>query len=297
MMSRKIQYTIPVLNSFACDDFPTSKFEGKMDVCIAEDKRVFLFTVEGLLHCATLEKYITEGVASIFVLVQCKKTRYRKMQRVVWNYSSKTEGTIFTGSFSVERTNVGGEIKATIVIIAQKEISNYCPSEANPDFFERETFHVPPGFLMGSSDLGKILLEDEDTKITGTDIMRIVSNPSPSCSMSVSYDEDIIRIELPEFGVQMRNLLLKKFTKTFRATICFPVLVEALSILQNLDENDPRAEFMWANVLCERLDLLGIDLKAEEGNLAGIANKLLGYICTESIEELSMYANTEEDNR
>lgn len=289
-MSRRIQYTIPVLDSSSCDDFPSSKFEvAAKALPISEDKKFFVFELNGLLCCPTLEKLVMEDIASIFVQVRSKGTRYRKMERVEWHYTTQHEGTAFSGVLTVERNLLAGDLEGSVVIIAKEEISNYSPPEADSDFFSGEAFCVPVGFLLGRVELKKIILDDEDSQITGTDIMRIVINPAATRSMSVTYTEDVIRIELAESEANKRYALQANVGKTLRAVICFPVLVGALSRLRKEEEE----EWMWVGVLREKLDLLGVG-DIEDEDLVGIADRLLGDVCAGALEELDLYFGRKE---
>lgn len=289
-MSRRIQYTIPVLDSSSCDDFPTSRFEVVAKALpISEDKKLFVFELNGLLCCPTLEKLVVEDVASIFVLVRSKGTRYRKMECVEWHYATQHEGTAFSGVLTVERNLLAGDLEGSVVIIAKEEISNYSPPEADSDFFSGEAFCVPAGFLLGRVELKKIILDDEDSQITGTDIMRISINPEATRSMSVAYAGDVICITLAESEAK-RYALLANVGKTLRAVICFPVLVGALFRLRKEEEEG----WMWANVLREKLDLLGVG-DIEDEDLVGIADRLLGDVCAGALEELDLYFGRKEN--
>lgn len=269
-------YPYPVVGNR--DDVPDSAFQASIEM--TTDKEYIYIDVNISCNNNTINEHIKHGDACFLMHVDCSNTFFRK--------TYKFTETVFRQEISVEYLN--DLVEVNVFAIATKKISNYKVLGAHSDYGNL-SFDVNLADILAVTQTTSFHIDErfDSMKRVGS-IMQIIENPKSDSELPLEIDFNGEKITILMSKSDFRQYKLLKINETLIApltvTIVFPVLLEALRVLNEYSGTDDNDCPKWAVVLRRKLRELRIEGNDEFIN----AQKLLEFPIKRSLSATHLLA-------
>ena len=281
-----VEYPYPVLEA-GRDDYTSKCF---FDVSFEEntitvDSYNINVPVTYRLESESLKSMLEQKKAEIVVSVRSNAASYGDLVRFP---EETSELLLKIPKFSVVRT-----IEIVGYILAKTEISDYMGEDLNPIYFAGAKFNLKRGALLAIGETRRIPIDDSELQKPLSSIFNIRNggNEQEETVTTDFSDEKIVISVKPElhrlYGsmLEENNGALKRYTTSVLVT---PVLVEAIDkiILYYQGNGDDYSEKRWFRAIEKKCEKLGITLENYDDSPVTLANKLLGNITVDSLNNV-----------
>ena len=244
------------------------------------------------LVCPGLETYIAHGDACTFLQITCTSTNYSSIRIL---RPEEKDAVI-----SIPTADISREVKFTALIVAARNIENFFCKEFNPDYFGSSTFKLRKGDILAYDEL---LLPIDDTELDKpiSSIFDVCKNNELSeddSDIVPDFYSDKIKINLNPKLFDAYHMIATQnrgqFDRLASAVIVFPVLVEAITFIQNdLMEDDLIRNYRWYGAIIQKSKTLGIKIEERDLSAVSIASLLLKHIASDSLINFCDFINRE----
>lgn len=225
MLNPNNNFPYPVLRESA-EDYNSTVFQGNLTVELEQDG--YTIHPEFSVENNGLQKMLASGEIIYAVEVQCVSTWYRKMFFIQNNKAVK-----------LDSKDIHERVEVTPCIIAIKNIVDF----TNDDFAEEYlgmNFNINPGDVIGIGVKKSFdALYQNDIIKNGTSIVSICGSNNQK-EISCNFNGSVIEVKLPQnqYESYLECGYNRDKYKLLNAVLTIPVLVEAIGIISN-DENNP----------------------------------------------------------
>jgi len=246
----QVIYPHPVLRPDV-EDYEDGDFQVIISYATTADLLNVEITASYDISIAELEAYITANQACAGLLINCRDTFYRKI------FPLNSEGDTL---IQIDGGQLHGEIMIVPIIYAKEKIEGF----ASDDFaaeFKALTFDLEPGDFLAHEIPMFFYLEREAFQPVESIFNLLTDTEMSGYEWAVSLDEEQIEIRVSEAlseAIQIarnsnQNLLV------LTNSLYFSVLQSAIEFLRQEPDKDTK----WANVIKQKCQTKGIDLKEE----------------------------------
>lgn len=240
------------------------------------------FDIKYNLESEGLNDLLREEKAKVIIKIYSPKTAYRD----IFTFSNSS-----TLNIHVPKNNIAEKIEILGSIIANQQIEDFCLQEHNKDLFGTAYFEIRKADTLAMAKKIVIPLDASELEGPVVSIFNISKNTDLNVSLRPDFDDESgkINIYLNTKTYDTYSILRVKSPELKRylaAVIVFPVLIEALSIIKNENEEESvYVEKRWYRMINKKLEDKSINL--EETGITETANKLLGEIVQDSLISFS----------
>ena len=202
------------------------KYEPQLQVTLARDK--ITMDVQHVLMCEDIQSRIASGEAAFCVELNCTKTIYRN-SFISQDANQKIE---------VPSDLLRDRVAVSFFIIAIKEILNYAPKEAHPDYRDyRFVLNVGDVMGVGEGDASFMAEKDWVAAKTVSSFIAIIPGNEQAGPMDIDLSDSKVIVRLSKDDYQRyANSRESEYAPIFHSAIVLPVLTYAVSEMI-LDEN------------------------------------------------------------
>ena len=232
-----------------------------------------VFATEVTLDDDTIKSLVSNGSAEFLLHLECRRTFYRA---VFGSSVPKWE-------VSVEGPELFGEVEASLLIIAKKDVDAYRHPFQHADY-ENKAFDLAIGepFAVAETRLFDAFNEP-DTLRKLSSILNIRKGDDSISDMQVISEGERIIVVLPspEYANYCALRGGKLMAGVLANAVVLPALLQGLHYLRNLDDDtlrDFKTSHRWARLVLNRLDQMGInglDVDGDGGGCLRAAQQLL----------------------
>lgn len=269
-------------------DYTDSSFDINLQNEPFIDGEYLCFTIGYKLNCTGLTNFINENTASVVIKVQSPKTKYRDTF-LIQPDKDYIEIRILSNSLD-EKIEVIGHI------ISNQPIKQFLLEEHNKTIFNNTYFDIRKADILGLSSVITIPLDTSELQGPIASIFKISKiNTEETIKPDFFGADGKIEINLNQETYNIYNDLKTKkseFNRYLSAVIIYPVLIEALFMMKNAENNsnvdtNDIEDMRWYRMISKKLSLKNISLQSV--GITEIANMLLGDITQDA---LTSFKNT-----
>ncbi len=159
----------------------------------------------------------------------------------------KSESKSSSFSISIPRKKVFGRVELQWIILAKKDISDFKSESLNEDYQGVVSF--PAGAMIAEIGVYRFDTTISDEQRSLGDIFAVVLNPDDD-GIRYNFDNDKLRIMLPQRLLEEFNSIDYKYHDTLHATIVYQALLTALSKIHNMQDDDK----LWVSILTDIIE-------------------------------------------
>jgi hypothetical protein len=260
----------PVLSPLSDDILPN---EFDFDLSVDAEHGSWRIGASGRYSDSALSILVSKGDAHFLLHLECKRTYYR----AAWA-SSNSDWTI-----RVPDQNLYGQVEASFLLIAARDIDAYCHPAQHVDF-RNTAFNVGVGepLAVAISKTFDAYL-DLDPILRLSSIIDIQKGTDANDLMEVQSEGDRIVLILPPSDFERYKMLRAgpAVRGLLATSVVLPALLQAFNYLGRLEPDDFerfKDEHRWTRSVIPRLDQMNIDLRnwnARENTALHAAQRLL----------------------
>lgn len=223
------------------DDVPGAAFQAALEM--TTDKESVFLDAEIACSSVTVNQLVNDGAACFVMHVECSNTLYRR----AFDFTSVSH------RISIPRDHINDSVEVNVFVLATRNISNYRVSEAHSDY-QGVTFDVEAGdrLAIGETRIFDIETEFDSLSRVGSIMQIREADEEGDLPMRVDYSGDKIVVVLAKRDFTDYKLLRANegISGPLTTTIVLPVLIEALHILKEDEEEEPPCR--WMRILLRR---------------------------------------------
>ena len=225
MLNVSINYPYPVIRPYS-EDYIDTVFEGELTVTPENDG--YYIHPKFSIANTEIQSMIDEGKLTYAIEIKCVSTWFRRLVRITNNVAQK-----------IDPTMIHENVELTPCIIAMEKITDF----SNADFVEEYRsikYTINPGEIVGIGQKRTFdAFYQNDIIRNGSSIVHFEGSDSLK-ELSCDFTGNLINITLPteQFEDYKNCGYNKKKYKMLNAILSIPVVVEAIGIISN-DENNP----------------------------------------------------------
>lgn len=263
-------------------DYTDSSFDINLQNEPFIDDEYLCFTIGYKLNCPGLTNLINENTASVVIKVQSPKTKYRD------TFSIPSDKDYI--DIRILSNRLDEKIEVIGNIISNQSIKQFLLKEHNKTIFNNTYFDLRKADILGLSSIITIPLDTSELQGPIASIFKIskINMEEPIRPDFFGADGKIDINVNPEIYNIYIDLKTKKteFNRYLSAVIIYPVLIEALSMMKNV-ENNPILDtgeiedMRWYRMISKKLSLKNICLSS--AGITETANILLGDITQDAL--------------
>lgn len=292
MKRAKTEFPHPLLSKNR-DDYINCDFEVSQKELI-EDNEKILITLNYQLSSSGLQELLNAKLAKVIIKLENNGASYRNIYEFEYQ---KNEITI-----NLNKDKIVGDIEVKGYIIANTDIGNFSLAEHNKEYFEGVNFTIRKGDILAEEPGIVIRLYSSELEKPVASIFIIKMNDETKTKTNESiipkFNKDKIEIILDKSTYHFYSRLRKKkvLRKYLSGVIIFPVLVQAIVVMQNIyatpadSENEYKVEsfkkLRWFKAIEKKLDKMEIDISNTPLSPVTISSKLLGDIVYSAVSGL-----------
>jgi hypothetical protein len=221
----------------------------------------------------TMLAFLRDGRGKFLMHIECTNALYRKLFSL--NPPSVNSDTI-QGEIRISADEIYGSTDATILLIANNDISIYVPEGIHPDY-EGISCSLKKGDFIAVIGTYKIPLRQEYDRLK--QISTIISfnrdDKRDTGPIMVDFNEDKLIALLPkklhESYIELKDN--RESTNILTSMLVVPVLMEGLAYIKDLWERRGSQNEKWFNLLCKKLDDMKCDMS--KASAMEVAQKIL----------------------
>jgi len=244
-------YPHPVLGNR--DDVPNAAFQAVIEM--TSDREFVYIEAEVASSCDTLNSMIDKGDAEFVLHVECSNTMFRQ----AYSFSD------ISHRVSIPATELNGAVEVNVFAQALRRISPYTVPEAHSDYGDT-AFDIRKGDILAVAE-GRIFDVEshfDSFKPVGSIMQISESSLNGDIPLNIHFNADKIVIFLSKKDFADYKVL--KFTENvlgpLTTSIVFPVLIEALHLLKQVDSHNGLDDNRrWVRILTRRLNDLNLNDK------------------------------------
>ena len=240
------------------------------------------------LICEGLAKYVTEGKASVIVLIRSSSAFYRK----VYTFDKDEKKKII----QIPKFNVKRNIEFCGYIVANSNVNDFCcKGEFNELYFKNMIFPVKKGDILAKGETRVIPIDDSELEKPITSIFKIEKDPSAITDIVADFDTDekiVIKLSLPlnQLYWDMKDFNNGSLRRYLTGIIVYPVLVEALArMVDTYRENGTDySEKRCFRTIERKAKSLEIDYETEYDlySYSDLASRMLGDVAMDGLKSV-----------
>lgn len=235
MFAEGYSFPHPVLGN---EDDVTGEFNISLEVTRTDDRKIIFENFTSGITNSYIQSLIDSGDASCFVKVHCSSTFK------TWMLETK-------GKIEIDENDVANKIEVQVLVITQKEISNYSHTSFNAQY-GTEVFSLNTNEVIAISGKETIQIPKVDEKLGLGNIFKFNSQ---QCDMPIrfQFQQDKIHINYPETknGEHPPNMLFSTNPWTAFNIFIVPSLAEALKFIDS--DIKAASRYEWFTVIDQLL--------------------------------------------
>ena len=241
MFKTSMSFPYPVLKEDG-DDYKKSVF--KPDINFTESSDEYELEVSFKMTDKKIAELIENKQAVYAVQIECRSTFFRKIE--------KFENS--TGRFSIKCGSVHDKVELCPCIIAVKDINDF----ESPDFsddYKGMKFNIRKNEVLALGDIRDFNAYYEKDIINKAASIVSIQVSDTDRYMNTSFDDERIIVTLPkkQYDFYMNSSISKDKYPIMNSIVAVPALVQALSIMAEMNEEDDFKEKMWYKTIDSRL--------------------------------------------
>lgn len=264
------------------DDYISGLFD--IEIEVKDSSNYHILNVGYILNeCNGLKNLILEGKAKVYFKIYCKSTHFRK----IYDLGKHNQKEISIDKFSLAKS-----FKTECYIVSRG--THFTLPELNPNYFLNQSFLLRNGDILAFVNGPELTVDDSEFRKPLSSIFNIVIDPSVD-SLDVDFQNDVIHIRLNQETHNSYNTLKDhQLQRKIDASIVYPILIEALSLMVSKDDDDCNfSVYNWWGVIASKFEQMFPGSNLSEYSLSFIANKMLNNIVNESV---NYFAQREKQN-
>lgn len=291
MKTINIEFPHPVLDE-NIDDYSTGSFKINLIKQFVDDTNIniilnYELTSEGL------KELVKNSAAQVIVRIESSAASFRK----IFVFGQNENEIII----SLNKNALVKNVDLTGFIIATQEISKFHLPEHNSIYFEGVDFRIRKGDILAQENGQILYLDDSELEKQMPSIFTISEAGMDETILHDLHEcNDKIKIILNKETYNLYYNLRRKdsYKKYLSGIIVLPVLIEALSIMKGVYQQDDEQlregyeNTRWFKTIEKKLEKNKINLIDSDIPLTTAASKLLGDIVYEALLSLK---ETEDD--
>jgi hypothetical protein len=270
-------FPYPVLRE-GNNNFISSKFKTNARYRINEED--YEIEINTFLENEELIKLIKENKISIFLHLECSKTRYRKIEKL----------NLGITKIKIKNEFLEGKLELTNLLVSNEELTEYFSNDFHSNY-ENKTFKIEKGSILGISEIPSIIIENKKEDYSSIPSIFDVTSNNEIRYMELKLDTDRIIIVLPLEIYKIRNAHKNSLhsRNIMNSLILLPALMGTLYELLDPEAIEMYAEKRWFEVINRKLSKLNISLEDiyNEEQIFSIAQELLEDLLLESMKSLN----------
>lgn len=282
MKAVKNEFPNPVLATGRDDYIEKCRFQTNFeeDKIIVDNENIVI-PIKYTLICDGLQRLINTNEAVVVVKVKSSAASYSRLSMFPIGENEMI--------VKIPKYSVVTKIDLEGAIIAAKNIDQFrCEGEFNDLYFGTTTFEIRKGDILASENSRSIYIDDTELEKPISSIFDISRNNEQDEDVIPNFEDQKITIYLKSdlyklyyYFKDFNNGRLRRYATS---VIVYPVLVEAICLIQKNDDNDSfdYSEKRWFRAIEHKAESKGIDLKSEPATT--LADKMLGDIAFDALK-------------
>lgn len=279
MRNTKQEFPHPLLSQ-TCSDYTLGNFSLRINEQVTDSKE-FRFWFSYTLDSKGLEDLVSNGKANVILRVISSAASYRD--------KADFDRTSRICTLSINKLRVAKQISAQAFIVAAESIENFSLPEHNPMYFTNASFKLRKGDILAESTIYIVKLDDSEMEKPLSSIFQIIQNDDAKESYAANYSDNKIRIFISPRLYEVYHSLRRKgeFRRFLSAVLVLPALIEALTIMQSVEEEGINySNLRWYRAIENKLKKINVNVDDRDLPVVMIANQLLGDITWDALNSL-----------
>lgn len=222
MSIRGVYFSYPTLGHL---DDVLGGFEYEVTYQYQPDNRTIKLVLDINLDNAEFQKLLDEGRAAFGVEIECSASYFRVAEQTTRSHFE----------FEISEDKLRGKVVVSVFIAATEDLP-YKLNSFHTDF-DKVTFNVPSGSYIGWAGSRTFYADKtfDPMRAPAGSFIKVKKQTSETDLLEVEYDDDIL-IYLPKKSWQQYQAIKNYAVPVIWASLVLPVLVEAISGIQNNNE-------------------------------------------------------------
>lgn len=284
-----MHFTYPVLCNFN-DDYINVEFNAGTTGILEKTKKYSKIKTLVDISDEQMVKLVNEKKAKIVIKVYCSSSKYRNIFDV----------KLGNDELVLKNIDVNNRVELSTFIVLNQNLINYTNDNFNQDY-KGKTFSLEKGSILAIGKQENIFIEKDINDLTKLNsIVTICKGDKEDEPLTVSYDDDKIKIKLSENGFNIYSNYSKYCIPILNSMIIIPALTYVLDEIAKEEQDiEEYKEKKWYRVISKKsTNVLGRQFAIEYIRNTGsfeLLQKIFDNPIYDSLEMIKNKWNSEVD--